>query len=62
MLTCLVLMPTSPFPSSLHSPAGHAPLLQPQEAFEYVSGTQLATPHGTIEGSFQMVRSPGPMG
>ena len=31
---------------------GHQPLLQPGEAFEYTSGTQVATPLGTMRGTF----------
>jgi ApaG protein len=31
---------------------GHQPLLQPNETFEYTSWTRLATPHGTMRGSF----------
>ena len=31
---------------------GHKPLLQPGETFEYTSGTRLATPHGTMRGTF----------
>jgi ApaG protein len=33
---------------------GQAPLLRPSEAFTYISGVQLATPRGVMEGSFQM--------
>jgi ApaG protein len=31
---------------------GHQPLLKPGETFEYTSGTRLATPHGTMRGTF----------
>lgn len=31
---------------------GHQPLLKPGESFEYTSWTQLATPHGTMQGTF----------
>ena len=31
---------------------GHQPLLKPGETFEYTSWTRLATPHGTMRGSF----------
>lgn len=31
---------------------GHQPTLQPGEAFEYTSWTQLATPKGTMRGSY----------
>ena len=31
---------------------GHQPLLRPGEHFEYTSGTRLATPHGTMRGTF----------
>jgi ApaG protein len=31
---------------------GHQPLLKPGESFEYTSWTQLATPQGTMEGTF----------
>ena len=31
---------------------GHQPLLKPGESFEYSSWTQLATPHGTMQGTF----------
>jgi len=33
---------------------GHAPVLEPGAAFEYVSGVALATPGGEMVGSFQM--------
>ena len=31
---------------------GHQPLLKPGETFEYTSGTRLATPLGTMRGTF----------
>jgi len=31
---------------------GHQPLLKPGETFEYTSWTLLATPHGTMRGTF----------
>ena len=31
---------------------GNQPLLKPGETFEYTSGTRLATPHGTMRGTF----------
>jgi ApaG protein len=31
---------------------GHQPLLKPGETFEYTSWTQLATPNGTMRGTF----------
>jgi ApaG protein len=31
---------------------GHQPLLKPGETFEYTSWTRLATPHGTMHGTF----------
>lgn len=38
---------------------GHQPMLQPGEAFEYTSGCPLATPVGTMKGSYQMVAEDG---
>lgn len=38
---------------------GEQPLLRPGEAFEYTSGTSLATPVGTMHGSYQMVAEDG---
>ena len=38
---------------------GHQPLLQPGESFEYTSGTAMATPVGTMRGSYQMVAEDG---
>ncbi|MFT3954648.1 MAG: Co2+/Mg2+ efflux protein ApaG [Piscinibacter sp.] len=31
---------------------GHQPLLKPGESFEYTSWTRIATPHGTMRGTF----------
>ena len=38
---------------------GEQPLLQPQESFEYTSGAAIATPVGTMRGSYQMVAEDG---
>ena len=38
---------------------GHQPLLQPGEHFEYTSGCALATPVGTMRGSYQMTAEDG---
>ena len=38
---------------------GSQPLLKPGEAFEYTSGTAIATPVGTMRGSYQMVAEDG---
>jgi ApaG protein len=38
---------------------GEQPLLRPDESFEYTSGTSLATPVGTMRGSYQMVAEDG---
>ena len=38
---------------------GAQPLLKPGESFEYTSGTALATPVGTMRGSYQMVAEDG---
>jgi len=38
---------------------GHQPLLKPGEKFEYSSGCALATPVGTMKGSYQMVAEDG---
>jgi ApaG protein len=38
---------------------GEQPLLQPGESFEYTSGTAMATPVGTMQGSYQMVAEDG---
>ena len=33
---------------------GEQPVLKPNESFEYTSGTAIATPVGTMRGSYQM--------
>ncbi len=38
---------------------GEQPLLRPGESFEYTSGTALATPVGTMHGSYQMAAEDG---
>ncbi|AAZ98184.1 ApaG protein [Thiobacillus denitrificans ATCC 25259] len=38
---------------------GEQPLLRPGETFEYSSGAALATPVGTMQGSYQMVAEDG---
>lgn len=38
---------------------GEQPLLRPGEAYEYTSGSALATPVGTMRGSYQMVAEDG---
>ena len=38
---------------------GEQPLLRPTESFEYTSGTAIATPVGTMHGSYQMVAEDG---
>lgn len=38
---------------------GHQPLLQPGEQFEYTSGTALATPQGSMVGSYFCVAEDG---
>ncbi|MBC7454391.1 MAG: Co2+/Mg2+ efflux protein ApaG [Massilia sp.] len=38
---------------------GHQPLLQPGEQFEYTSGTQLATPQGSMYGEYFCVAEDG---
>jgi ApaG protein len=38
---------------------GEQPLLEPGAAFEYTSGCPLATPFGSMEGSYQMVTDAG---
>ena len=38
---------------------GAQPLLKPGESFEYTSGTAIATPMGTMRGSYQMVAEDG---
>ena len=38
---------------------GAQPLLQPGESYEYTSGTSIATPVGTMRGSYQMLAADG---
>ena len=38
---------------------GHQPLLQPGEQFEYTSGTQMATPQGSMVGEYFCVSEDG---
>jgi ApaG protein len=38
---------------------GQQPNLAPGESYEYTSGCVLETPHGTMRGSYQMVRPSG---
>jgi ApaG protein len=38
---------------------GEQPLLRPRESFEYTSGAAIATPVGTMRGSYQMVAEDG---
>ena len=38
---------------------GHQPLLQPGQSFEYTSGCVLATPVGSMKGSYQMTAEDG---
>jgi ApaG protein len=38
---------------------GEQPLLRPKESFEYTSGAAIATPVGTMRGSYQMVAEDG---
>lgn len=38
---------------------GEQPFLRPQESFEYTSGTAIATPVGTMRGSYHMVAEDG---
>ena len=38
---------------------GSQPLLRPGQEFEYTSGCALPTPHGTMEGTYQMVNDAG---
>ncbi|MDO8931165.1 MAG: Co2+/Mg2+ efflux protein ApaG [Rhodocyclaceae bacterium] len=38
---------------------GNQPLLQPGQSFEYTSGCALATPVGTMKGSYQMTAEDG---
>ncbi|MDB5808588.1 MAG: Mg2+/Co2+ transport protein [Betaproteobacteria bacterium] len=38
---------------------GEQPTLQPEQSFEYTSGTAIATPVGTMRGTYQMVGNDG---
>src|SRR5215510_5703405 len=38
---------------------GEQPMLRPNESFEYTSGTAIATPVGTMRGSYQMKAQDG---
>lgn len=38
---------------------GEQPLLKPGDSFEYTSGTAIATPVGTMRGTYQMVAEDG---
>jgi len=38
---------------------GEQPTLRPNESFQYTSGTAIATPVGTMHGSYQMVAEDG---
>ena len=38
---------------------GEQPFLRPKESFEYTSGTAIATPVGTMRGTYQMVGEDG---
>jgi ApaG protein len=38
---------------------GEKPRLQPGQSFEYTSWCMLATPHGSMHGTYQMVRDDG---
>jgi ApaG protein len=38
---------------------GEKPVLKPGQAFEYTSWCMLATPHGSMRGTYQMVRDDG---
>lgn len=38
---------------------GAQPVLRPGQSFEYTSGCALHTPHGTMEGTYQMVTPTG---
>lgn len=40
---------------------GRQPLLKPGESFEYTSGAAIATPVGTMRGSYQMLAEDGVM-
>lgn len=38
---------------------GEQPMIEPGDAFDYVSGCPLATPTGAMEGSYRMIRADG---
>ncbi len=38
---------------------GEQPILRPEQSFEYTSGTAIATPVGTMRGTYQMVGDDG---
>jgi ApaG protein len=38
---------------------GEQPKLKPEESFEYTSGTAIATPVGTMRGTYQMIADDG---
>jgi ApaG protein len=38
---------------------GEQPTIPPGQQYEYTSGCVLSTPHGTMEGSYEMVRTDG---
>jgi ApaG protein len=38
---------------------GQQPVLEPGQSFEYTSGCPLATPYGTMRGTYQMVTASG---
>jgi len=38
---------------------GEQPLLRPNESFQYTSGTAIATPVGTMRGTYQMIAEDG---
>jgi len=38
---------------------GEQPFLRPNESFQYTSGTAIATPVGTMRGSYQMIAEDG---
>src|SRR6187397_2935757 len=42
-----------------HGVVGKQPVLKPGESFEYTSGTSIATPVGTMRGSYQMLAEDG---
>lgn len=45
----------------VHGPGviGKQPVIVPGQAFQYTSGCVLTTPHGTMRGSYEMVRGDG---